>query len=275
MIFLEAVHTFERIFAFLRLPFSLPPAFPSWSIWCICGCIRAFCVCATLDTDSIVILVSRKVRVAVLVAAQLLLLGGGHVCSRRRSRHFPLGHIPPPPSRFLPPRAGPPPHRRQARPAGACRKAAASATAAAPPTVANRAQPPRRACVRPRHTAEKGARARAPSRTASWLLPVPWSRRAVFPPPSRHFAPRRRICRLRGQGLLRPASPPAPRHEAELKGLLPRPLPCQDVSPAIGSILRSPTRCKRAKVCGLDQTTSAPERGGRQKKSPFVLGVSV
>lgn len=110
------------------------------------------------------ILISREVRVAVLVAAQLLLLGSRHVCSRRRCRHFPLGHIPPPPSRFLPPRAGPPPHRRQASPAGACRKAAAgaaTAAAAAPPTVANRAQPPRRACVRPRHTAEKGARARA------------------------------------------------------------------------------------------------------------------
>lgn len=108
------------------------------------------------------ILVSREVRVAVLVAAQLLLLGRRHVCSRRRCRHFPLGHIPPPPSRFLPPWAGPPPHRRQASPAGACRKVAtAAATSAAPPTVANRAQPPRRAGVRPRHTAEKGARVRA------------------------------------------------------------------------------------------------------------------
>lgn len=174
----------------------------------------------------------------------------------------------------MPPRAGPPPHRRQARPARACRKAAGTA-AAAPPTVANRAQPPRRACVRPRHTAEKGARARAPSRTASWLLPVPWSGRAVFPPPSRHFAPRRRFCWLRGQGFLRPPSPPAPRDEAELNGLFPHPLPCQDVSSAIGSILRSPTRCKRAKVCGLDQTTTAAEGGGRKEKSLLVLGVCV
>ena len=158
------------------------------------------------------ILVSREVRVAVLVAAQLLLLGRRHVCSRRRCRHFPLGHIPPPPSRFLPPRAGPPPHRRQASPSGACRKVAtAAATSTTPPTVANRAQPPRRACVRPRHTAEKGARARAPSRAASWILPFPHSRLALFPPPSRQFARRGVILGFRGQYFVRPPSPPPPR----------------------------------------------------------------
>lgn len=75
-----------------------------------------------------------------------------------------------------------------------------------------------------------------------------------------------------GRGFLRPPSPPAPRDEAELKGLLPHPLPGQDVSSAIGSILRSPTRCKRTKVCGLDRPTTAPEGGGRKEKSPLVLG---
>lgn len=127
--------------------------------------------------------------------------------------------------------------------------------------------------MRPRHTAEKGARARAPSRTASWLLPVPCSRRALFPPSPRHFALRRRGRGLRGQGFPRPPSPPAPSEEAELKGLLPHPLPGKDVWSAIGSILRSPTRCKRAKVCGLDHTTTVPEGGGRHEKWLLVWGV--
>lgn len=53
--YLEAVHTLERVFAFLRLPFSLSPAFPPGRVGCVCGCVGAFCVCATLDTDSIIL----------------------------------------------------------------------------------------------------------------------------------------------------------------------------------------------------------------------------
>lgn len=53
--YLETIYTLERIFAFLWLPFSLPPTFPSRSIWCICRCIRAFSVCTTFYTDSVIL----------------------------------------------------------------------------------------------------------------------------------------------------------------------------------------------------------------------------
>lgn len=127
--------------------------------------------------------------------------------------------------------------------------------------------------MRPRHTAEKGARARArpPARLSG-----------AFPSPAPDGRSSRRplgtwpggvgVGGLRGQASLRPPAPPAPREEAELKGLLPHPLPGQDVCSAIGSILRSPTSCKRAKVCGPEQTTTVPEGGGRDEGFPSLLG---
>ena len=101
----------------------------------------------------------------------------------------------------------------------------------------------------------KKGRACAPSRAASWLFPFPCSRLALFPPPSRQFA-RRGEDPLAFESSISYVPFPYCRLEkggAELKGMPPHPLPpSKDVSAAIGPILRSPTRCKDSKVCGMD-----------------------
>lgn len=89
----------------------------------------------------------------------------------------------------------------------------------------------------------KKGRARAPSRAASWLVPFPNSRLALFPPPSRQST-RCKIRWIKRAVLSMSPFPPPPREEAKLKGMLPHPLPpFKDVSAAIGPFLRSPTRC--------------------------------
>lgn len=127
--------------------------------------------------------------------------------------------------------------------------------------------------MRPRHTAEKGARARAPSRTASWLLPVPCSRRELFPPSSPHFALRRRVRGSEGRIPYVPLPHQRLEKRRNSKGCSLTPFLAKTFRPQLAQSFDPPTRCKRAKVCGLDQTTTVPEGGGSNEESPLVLYV--
>lgn len=57
--YLQAIYTFEGIFALLWLPFPFPPAFSSWCIRSVCWRIRAFGVSTAFNTNGIILKTSK------------------------------------------------------------------------------------------------------------------------------------------------------------------------------------------------------------------------